>query len=187
MAAWIAFAVLAVVLLGAALMVVSAHDLVHTVLWLAVSLIATAGAYVALHADFLAAAQILLYTGGVVTLMLFAVMLTRRLEGARVLVERAGGGLRSSLVAAALLGLLVTAIVRGTPDLVAPTTSLTDSQALGALILTELVLPFELLSVLLLAAMVGAIVLARRDGPARRIPRLPRRVPRRVQRDGGEA
>ncbi|RME26078.1 MAG: NADH-quinone oxidoreductase subunit J, partial [Deltaproteobacteria bacterium] len=86
MGAWILFAVVALLLVGSALMVVLSMDLVHTVLWLAVGLVTTAVVYVALSADFLAAAQVLLYTGGVVTLMLFAVMLTRRLAGAGVAV-----------------------------------------------------------------------------------------------------
>ncbi|NOY24865.1 MAG: NADH-quinone oxidoreductase subunit J [Oligoflexia bacterium] len=186
MGAWIAFLVIATVLLVGALMVVSARDLVHTVLWLALSLIATAAAYVALHADFLAAAQILLYTGGVVTLMLFAVMLTRRQSGAQVLIDRANGGLRAALLAAALLGLLVTATVRGTPKLVAPTFNVDSTQALGVTFLTRLILPFELLSLLLLAAMVGAIVLARRDGKGVKLARLAPRVVIGQPHDGGE-
>lgn len=177
MGAWLAFGLIAVALLGAAVMVVSSRDLVRGVLWLAVALLTTAVAYVVLHADFLAAAQVLLYTGGVVTLMLFAVMLTRRLSGARVEVVRGQGGARGPIVAVLLFALLATTLVRAPPLVGAPVPSPTDTQGLGALFLTELVLPFELLGMLLLAAMVGAIVLARVDGPARRIPRLPSRLP----------
>jgi NADH-quinone oxidoreductase subunit J len=72
----IAFGITAVLLLASAFMVVSSRDLVRAVLWLAVSLAFTAVAYVQLRADLLAALQIMLYTGGVITLMLFAVMLT---------------------------------------------------------------------------------------------------------------
>lgn len=177
MGAWLAFGVIALVMVGAALMVVAARDLVHAVLWLAVALITTAVAYVALHADFLAAAQILLYTGGVITLMLFAVMLTRRLSGNRLDIARFQGGARGPILAVAVLGLVGTAIVRAGP-LVSRTPQVqADTRGLGALFLTELVLPFELLGLLLLAAMVGAIVLARMDGPPPKVPRLPPRLP----------
>jgi NADH-quinone oxidoreductase subunit J len=175
MGAWILFIVLSVVLVGAALMVVSARDLVHTVLWLALGLVTTAGVHVALAADFLAAVQILLYSGGVVTLMLFAVMLTRHLEGAtaRMAPER---GARGAVVAVLLAG-LVGASVWGSKKLGARAPEMeVDTAALGRLFLGELVLPFELLSVLLLAAMIGAIVLSRADGPPGTIPRLPPRV-----------
>lgn len=175
MGAWLAFMVIAAVLVGAALMVVLSRDLVHTVLWLALGLVFTAVAYVALAADFLAAAQILLYTGGVVTLMLFAVMLTRRLQGAAIAVPAMLGGFRGPLVAAATFGLVASAILRSPQAGPAPAMQ-ADTQALGKLVLTDLLLPFEALSVLLLAAMVGAIVLARRDSRPS-IPALKRRGP----------
>lgn len=175
MAAWIAFVVLAVVLVGAALMVVSARDLVHTVLWLALGLITTAGVHVALAADFLAAVQILLYSGGVVTLMLFAVMLTRHLDGATAKMRPESGG-RGAVVALLLAGLIGTGLWQSDRLGAKAPPMEVDTAALGKLFLGELVLPFELLSVLLLAAMIGAIVLSRPDGPPGRIARLPPRV-----------
>lgn len=175
MLAWLAFGLLAVVLIGAALMVVSARDLVHTVLWLALSLLVTAAVYVALAADFLAMVQILLYSGGVVTLMLFAVMLTRRLEGAKAQMSDTFGP-RGAILAVLLAGLLGTSIWGSSRMLSQAPPMEVDTAALGELFLGELVLPFELLSVLLLAAMIGAIVLSRPDGPPGRIPRLPPRV-----------
>ena len=78
----IAFGITATLLLGSAFLVVTTRDLVRAVLWLAVTLVFTAIAYIQLRADMLAAIQIMLYTGGVITLMLFAVLLTwRRDEG----------------------------------------------------------------------------------------------------------
>ncbi len=175
MAAWIAFFALAVVLVGAAVMVVSARDLVHTVLWLALGLVTTAGVHVALAADFLAAVQILLYSGGVVTLMLFAVMLTRHLEGATARM-RSESGARGVVVALMLAGLIGASLWRSDKLGAKAPAMEVDTAALGELFLGPLVLPFELLSVLLLAAMIGAIVLSRPEGPPGSVPRLPPRV-----------
>lgn len=180
MLAWIPFLVICLVLIFGALMVVWSEDLVHTVLWLAICLIFTAVAYVALVADFLAAAQILLYTGGLVTLLLFAVMLTRRLQGAAIVVDAMLGGWKGPVVGLATFGLVALAVLRSPSMGPAPAMS-ADTQALGQLVLTDLLLPFEALSVLLLAAMVGAIVLARRDSRPT-IPTLKRRGP-----PGGDA
>lgn len=189
MGAWILFAVVALLLVGSALMVVLSTDLVHTVLWLAVGLVTTAVVYVALSADFLAAAQVLLYTGGVVTLMLFAVMLTRRLAGAGVAVTRGHGWRRALVLSVATLGLVATAVL-GSGGGRHPTAPMAaDTRGLGKLFLTDLMLPFEALSLLLLGAMVGAVVLARREGGRPPIPRIPRHRTgaRRVQRSGGRS
>ena len=165
MTAWIAFVVLALLILTAALQVVRSTDLVHTVFWLAAALMGTAGLYVHLHADFIAAVQVLLYTGGVITLMLFGVMLTRRLSGIHIIhgSQKVYGGIAVSI---AVLGLIAGAIYKDPMSRTATAdTFVPDTEALGALFLTDLMLPFELLSILLLAAMVGAITLARKVDP----------------------
>ena len=76
-----AFGAMALVLVGSSLGVVLARNLFHSVLWLASALVATAGVFLLLHAEFLAAVQVLLYAGGVVTIVVFAIMLTERLVG----------------------------------------------------------------------------------------------------------
>lgn len=164
MTGWIAFGVLSAVLVTSALAVVTGKDLVRSVLYLAITLITTAVVYAGLEADFLAAVQVLLYTGGIITLMLFAVMLTQRLSGARI-EHRSDGFARAGGAALGVLFLLGAGIFQrwSQPETVIEMTA--DSQALGALFLTDLMLPFELLSILLLAAMVGAIALARRKDP----------------------
>lgn len=169
MLSWIAFVVLGLVLLFAARKVVVSQDLVHSVLWLAVTLVATAGLYVTLHAEFLAAVQVMLYTGGVITLMLFGIMLTRRMSAIRI-EHGSQRRLRGAVIALAgfvLVGLAVTragdrgaGTGMGTPDGMPFNTA-----ELGRLFLTDLMLPFEVLSILLLAAMIGAIVLARKTDP----------------------
>jgi NADH-quinone oxidoreductase subunit J len=165
MTAWIAFIVLALIILTSALQVVRSVNLVHTVFWLAGALMGTAALFVHLHADFLAAVQVLLYTGGVITLMLFGVMLTRRLSGIEILhgSKNVFGG---AAVVMAVLGLIASAIYKDPLTRVATAdTFVPDTQALGRLFLTDLMLPFELLSILLLAAMIGAITLARKVDP----------------------
>ena len=164
MMAWLAFAAIAFVILSAALQVVQSKDLVHTVFWLALTLIGTAALFVQLDAEFLAAVQILLYTGGVITLMLFGIMLTRRIDGVHVLHESAGQP-RAIACAIALFGAIAYAIYRDPQPANAVAVDLPTTEALGLVFLRDMVLPFELLSLLLLAAMVGAIALARKVDP----------------------
>ena len=146
-------------LLGA-IAVVRDQNLVHSVFWLAVVLLSTAGLFLSLHATFLAGIQVMLYTGGVITLMLFGVMLSHRAEGA-LIPNPAKGHLRAALVCGVTLAVLVSAIWRE-PSLGAlESIPMDGAQRIGELFLTEQLLAFEMLSVLLLAAMIGAIVLAR--------------------------
>ncbi len=77
----LAFWVLAIVLVGSALAVVLSKNLFHAVLWLALALTGTAGIFLLLEAEFLAAVQLLLYAGGIVTIMVFAIVVTERLVG----------------------------------------------------------------------------------------------------------
>ncbi|MGH7340492.1 MAG: NADH-quinone oxidoreductase subunit J family protein, partial [Candidatus Rokuibacteriota bacterium] len=77
----LAFWVLAIVLVGSALAVVLTKNLFHAVLWLALALTGTAGVFLLLDADFLAAVQLLLYAGGIVTIVVFAIVVTERLVG----------------------------------------------------------------------------------------------------------
>ncbi|MCC6334781.1 MAG: NADH-quinone oxidoreductase subunit J [Myxococcales bacterium] len=157
----IGFGVVAVMLLFTAFRVVTARNLVHTVLWLGLALAVTAVVYVMLGAHFLAAIQIILYTGGVLTLMLFGVMLTHRDEGFVAVQNPSGRYVAGGLLAVSVFAMLAAAIVR-TPSLPATPAPPVSTEALGAAFLTEQVLAFEVLSLLLLVAAVGAIVMARR-------------------------
>ncbi len=164
MTSWAFFVVVAAVTLVSAIMVVRTVDLVRAVLWLAVSLVATAGLYALLDAGFVAAMQILLYTGGIITLMLFAVMLVRRGPEA----PSAGtleNVVRAGLAAVALFAIVGFAVVRAPFRPSAGSMGAPSAKLLGELFLGPLALPFEALSVLLLAAMIGAIALARRKDP----------------------
>ncbi len=162
--AWLAFCIIAGVILNSAVNVVRSTDLVHTVFWLALSLLGTAALFVHLDAEFLAAVQVLLYTGGVVTLMLFGVMLTRRIDGVRIIHGSSHQG-RAMACALAVFGAIASSIFRSEQGARAVAKDLPETEALGQFFLRDLVLPFELLSLLLLAAMVGAIALARKVDP----------------------
>jgi NADH-quinone oxidoreductase subunit J len=157
---------LGAVAVGAGLLVVTTRHIVRAGLWLVVALGATAGLYLALTAELVAWVQILLYVGAVVVLLLFAVMLTRAPIGASYDLNRpgwpallVGGGAGLGLAA-----LLVDAYRWSTVDL--PATG--SAELLGTAIFRAWVLPFEVLSVLLLAALVGAIIVSRPEIGERR-------------------
>ena len=158
----IAFGALAAILLASALAVVLTKNLFHSVLYLALSLTATAGLFLTLNAEFLAAVQLLLYAGGVITIVVFAIVVTERLVGERI-TQTSRYLVNGFLVAAAML-VAVTAIVRSVPlpDQLPPLPG-DITRAIGQAVLTRFVLPFELLAVLFLAALLGAIYFARPD------------------------
>ena len=156
----IAFWVLSAVLVGSALAVVLTKNLFHAVLWLALALTGTAGVFLLLNAEFLAAVQILLYAGGIVTVVVFAIVVTERLVGERI-VQTSRSLTGGAIVSMALLGLLVAAVFRQPPAAAAALLPGDLTRTLGETVLTRFVLPFELLAVLMLAAMLGAVYFAR--------------------------
>ena len=156
----VAFWAFAVLLVGAALAVVIGKNLFHSVLWLALALISTAGIFLTLNAEFLAAVQLLLYAGGVVTVVVFAIVVTERLVGERLSQTSrhlAAGG----IVSAGLLVLLVRAISQAHIVLPRPPLDGDLTRQLGTSLLTRFVLPFELLAVLLLVGLLAASYFAR--------------------------
>jgi len=159
-AAALAFWVPAVLLVGSALAVVLSKNLFHSVLWLALALVSTAGIFLGLDAEFLAAVQLLLYAGGIVTIVVFAIVVTERLVGERLSHTSrrlASGG----IVAAAFVALVASAVMRAPLPQARPEISGDLTRTIGESVLTRYVLPFELLAVLMLAAMLGAVYLAR--------------------------
>jgi NADH-quinone oxidoreductase subunit J len=161
------FALLGVVVIGSALLVVTTPQLVHAALWLVVTLGGVAGCYLLLSAEFVAWVQVLIYIGAVVVLLLFGLMLTRAPIGVSPDLDASlGQRLAAAVVAGATGGVLVVSLIdafhgeRVRLDTHRPGGR---SAAVGAALFRDWVLPFEVLSVLLLAALVGAIVLSRRD------------------------
>ena len=151
---------LAVLLIGSALAVVLTKNLFHSVLYLALSLTATAGVFLSLDAEFLAAVQLLLYAGGVITIVVFAIVVTERLVGDRITQVS-----RRIVVGAVLAGLLLLTMLRflrgADLPLDRPVIAVDVTRVLGQVLMTEFVLPFELLAVLLLVGLLGALYFAR--------------------------
>jgi len=156
------FFALAAFTVAAALLVVLARNIVHSAVALIFSFCGVAGIYVLLDAEFLAAVQVLIYVGGITILLLFAIMLTTRIASrTEVFNEQVWA---SALVAVGITAILVYASVTGIQVSGEAPAPRETTSTLGRLLLTTHVLPFEVTSVLLLAAMVGAIILARREG-----------------------
>lgn len=154
------FGVLSVVLIGSALAVVLTKNLFHSVLWLALALTGTAGIFLTLDAEFLAAVQLLLYAGGVITIVVFAIVVTERLVGERI--SQTSRGLGRGAVAAVIFAVVVYRAIRGTPLPEArPELPADLTQAIGLSVLVDHTMAFELLGLLLVVALVGAIYFAR--------------------------
>ncbi|MEV5746467.1 NADH-quinone oxidoreductase subunit J [Actinoallomurus sp. NPDC052308] len=182
-AADVVIVLLGVVAVGAGVLVVATRQLVHAALWLVVSFGALAGSYLVLTAEFVAWVQVLIYVGAVVVLLLFGIMLTRAPIGRSEDLD-SGNRIVALVVAVATAGVLVTTLVRGFRSAYVPIKDRVgsgSSHTLGGSLFQTWVLPFEALSVLLLAALIGAIVLSRTDirgaGPEPEEDPEPRRRP----------
>ncbi|MEU6534908.1 NADH-quinone oxidoreductase subunit J [Streptomyces sp. NPDC047000] len=159
----IAFLLVGLVTFGAALITVTTRQLVHAALWLVVALGGLAVEYLLLTAEFIAWVQVLIYVGSVVVLLLFGLMLTKAPIGRSPDADSGNrwAALTVAVAAAAALIWVVTDAFRATwIDLDGPAAG--STQVTGASLFQNWVLPFEALSVLLLAALVGAIVLSRK-------------------------
>ncbi len=160
----VVFWVLALIVAGTSMRVVTARNVVHAALYLVGALSGLAALYVLLLAEFVGWAQVLLYVGAVVVLLLFGIMLTRAGTGRS---EADNSAQRPLAIVCALAVFAITASTSAaafsgrTIDL----SRVVGTRAvdIGAIIFSAYVLPFEIVSVLLLAALVGAIVIARRD------------------------
>jgi NADH:ubiquinone oxidoreductase subunit 6 (subunit J) len=158
----LAFAGVAVVLLASSLGVVLTPNLFHAVLYLAAALVATGVVFLLLDAPFLFGVQLLLYAGGVVTIVVFAIMLTERLVGtsirqtSRYLVN---GALLSAAVFVGVAGFLV----QLPPAAPRPAWPGDLTVAVGRALVGPYAMPFELLGGLLVIALLGALYFARRE------------------------
>jgi len=156
----VAFWGLAVLVIGSALAVVLTKNLFHSVLWLALSLTGTAGIFLSLDAEFLAAVQLLLYAGGVITIVVFAIVVTERLVGDRL--TQVSRRLLTGVILAGALLVAVLRFLRGAElPVERPVIAVDVTRVLGQVLMTEFVLPFELLAVLLLVGLLGALYFAR--------------------------
>lgn len=159
----ILFLIVGVLSVSAAILTVSTRNIVHASLWLVVTLFFIAVVFVLLEASFFAAVQVLLYIGAISILLIFAIMLTRRVmydSGPQTLASWPAAVVVSL---ASLVGLIALILYQGDFDKTMPAANMTESiEALGLQLvsLNGYVLPFELISVTLVLALIGAIAVA---------------------------
>jgi NADH-quinone oxidoreductase subunit J len=165
----IAFYTLAAFILGFAVMVVSTRDTVHSVLFLVLDFLFVAALYVLLAAPFLAVIQILVYAGGIVVLYLFVVMLVNLKRPPEAHQDSHRRGKLGFALAGVVLAELAIIGVYGSRSAAAPVAAVAplpvsgNTEQVGWLLYTSYLIPFEIASMLLLVAMIGAIVLAKRE------------------------
>ena len=159
------FWVLSLLIIGTALGVVMSKNLVHSALLLTACFIGVGMLYITLEADFLGAVEFMTYSGGVAVLIVMGVMLTHKGEGIPSNPFNGGELLAAALavIFAAVMGLVLT-FVQLPPD--AGFASADTVGDLAEMMLNTYILPFEIAAVLLLAALLGAIILAKGDGEA---------------------
>ena len=156
------FYLIAIITVGSAAVVAFSRNIIYSAFSLLGTFAGVAGLYVFLGADFVAAVQVLIYVGGILVLILFAVMLTHRITDVEI-TNRAAGRLPGLLVVAVFLVLLIQTI-RETPWIkVKEVVHQPTTARIGDLFLENYLLPFELASLVLLAAMIGAVVISRKE------------------------
>jgi len=155
------FIVISATVLVSAVAVVAARNLVRAAFWLLPCFLGVAGVFVLLGAHFLAAIQVLIYVGAIMLLLLFVLMLTRDVSGAIAAPNNRQAGW--AIIAAGVLAAVAIGVVSRYQWQVGAAKASASTAAVGEALLRTYLLPFEIASVLLLAAMVGAIVIARSD------------------------
>jgi NAD(P)H-quinone oxidoreductase subunit 6 len=156
------FYVIALVTVVSAGGVAFSPNIVYSAFSLMGTFMGAAALYVLLAADFVAAVQVLIYVGGILVLTLFAVMLTHRIADVRIS-NRSVGRVPALVSLALVAGVMTKAVVTAQWHTVAPGTPVPTTYGIGNGLLGEYLLPFELASVVLLAALIGAVVLSRKE------------------------
>jgi NADH-quinone oxidoreductase subunit J len=156
-----AFWTVAAALLAASLAVVLTPNLFHAVLYLAAALVATGVVFLSLAAPFLFGVQLLLYAGGVVTILVFAIMLTERLVGERI--AQTTRWLVNGAIVAAAVFVGVAGFIARAPDRMAPALAGDRTGEIARAVTGPFAVAFELLGALLVAALLGAIYFARAE------------------------
>ena len=157
------FAILALVAISGALLLLTLKKVVHMVVAMVFTFISIAGLYVTLSAEFVAAVQILIYSGAVTIMMLFGIMLTKHNDQEQ---KKQPDKWRRFFVFLSVLAIGVTVYI-GIYDLSIPVEQVplheNNTEQIGVMLYSKYIIPFELISILLLAALVGAVILAKRD------------------------
>ena len=176
MIAQLIFLYFATVILGSAVVAIASPNLIYSALSLLVTFIHIAGVYVLLNAEFIAAVQIIVYAGAILVLYLFVLMLFNPKQEKRYLHGQLSVGL---FLGGVILALMVLAASKSSilPErgtfTVGAVRAAGNTQSIGRVLFTDFVFPFEIASFILLVAMLGAIILARRSSGAQRKHILP--------------
>jgi NADH-quinone oxidoreductase subunit J len=162
----VAFGILSATALVSAILVITRRNVVHSVIWLIVTLFAVAGIYLMQHAEFLFAAQVILYVGGIMVLFLFVVMLVH-VDVSMRQARFARQWQLALLTALLVMGQLGYALYNrghglGLPAPLVVSEPLRNTQAVGQTLYQNYMLPVEIASILLLVAMIGAVVMAKK-------------------------
>ncbi len=158
----VGFGIIAATMIVAALRVVTTKNVVHAALWLVIVLAGVAAQYILAAAEFVAVSQVLVYVGAVMVLFLFGIMLTQAQIGREPGLNNSSWGLAIP-VAVVLLGLLSYVIIDAFEDETLPERPPASTEAIADNVLSPYLVPFLAISFILLAAAIGAIVLARKD------------------------
>ena len=156
------FAVIALTMIYAAFRVVTTGNVVHAALWLVVVLAGVAVQFLFLGAEFVAVTQVLVYIGAVIVLFLFGVMLTRASMGDDESVADEKRAM-AAVVGVLLFAVMAIALIDSFEDVRVVTDQPQSVVTVSDSIFSQYIVPFEAVSVLLLAALIGAIVVARKD------------------------
>ena len=166
----LAYQILALIALVSAFMVVTRRNPMHSALWLLVTFFALAGIYVLLNAEFIAAIQIIIYAGDILVLYIFVIMFVDLSKEAtlRKAFHKPGQVVAAVFFSAMVLGVVVMVTLGGIePFAIGEAATASDTtRALAKELFVKYIYPFEVASVLLLVAMIGAVILARRSGAA---------------------
>ncbi len=158
------FLTLALITIVTALLMVFAKSPVHSVLYLILTFFAIAGQYVLLNAQFLAVVHIIVYAGAIMVLFLFVLMLlnlNEDTEPQKSTIWKLSAGIASGLLLVTLVGALKGSVSIQTPEVSNSSVGLVEN--LGQVLFTDFVVPFEIAGILFLAAMVGAVLVGKRD------------------------
>jgi NADH-quinone oxidoreductase subunit J len=156
------FYVLAIIAAGSAMMVVTLKNIFHSALFLVLAFFSIAGLYVILNAEFLAAVQVLIYVGAITILMIFAIMLTHQLfsKSLRQVNEQV---IPASLIVLVFFALSIFTLVKTAWPISGGQLPSDRIFEMGRLLMSDYVIPFEVVSIVLLVALIGAIIIARRE------------------------
>ncbi|NIA25326.1 MAG: NADH-quinone oxidoreductase subunit J [Gammaproteobacteria bacterium] len=159
------FLVLAVFIAVSALRVVTSTNVVHAALFLVAALAGTAGLFLVLGAQFVAWVLVLVYIGAVIVLFLFGIMITRAPTGPKVEVDNPHKGFAATAAVLTFAVMVFSSVSAFGDEMVSKVGTGTPTDLIGHQLMSRFVLPFEIVSFVLLAALIGGITLARPDEP----------------------